>query len=232
MQKKQGSSIFNDRSNDPDDLTIDAHQKVFSLNESPASPDVFQDIENDDQDFSIQLSDNDSNVNELADDIARHSFVTTEPQSATKRHISGQIVQGTPIADKKYRTSIERSCTSGGNPSTSNSNVQSVADNNAPVPPSLNVSFNASLDKSLNVGAQNYQRNTVFVNAAMAELITEIIEWNTDWLTSNEHEPPIAADPKSLAPLLSDYSTYKTYEMYLKFPKSKCPKSIIMKVIR
>lgn len=220
LQKKQGSSIFNDRSDDSDDLTINANRKVFSLNKSPASPDAFQDIENDDQDFSIQLSHNDSNVNQLAEDIARHSFVTTEPQPATKRHISGQIVDGTPIADKKYRTSVERSCTSGGNPSISKANVPSVAENKAPVQPSLNVSLNASLNKSLNVGAQNYQRNTVFVNAAMAELINEIIEWNTDWLTSNEHEPPIAVDPKSLAPLLSDYSTYKIYAMY---PNSQNP---------
>lgn len=204
LRRKLESSSFSDRIDDPDDVTVEANasQNVFSLDESPASPDVFQDIETFDHDFSIQLSHDDNNVNQLAEDIARHSFVSTEPHSATKRHISEQVVEGTPIADKKYRTAVERSCTKGGNASTSNANVKSIAENRAPLPPS------------------NYQRNTAFVNAAMVELITEIIEWKTDWLTLNEPEPPIAFDPKSLAPLLSDYSTYMTYE---KYPNSKFP---------
>lgn len=196
-------------------------KRVFSLDESPASPDAFQYNENYDHDFSIQQSHDDSNVNQLTEEMARHSFITAEPNSATKRHHPEQFVEGTPIADKKNRTAVEPSFTSGENASTSNANVPSIEENRAPPQPSLNMSLNTSLNTSRNVNAINYRKNTASVNAAIRELITEIIEWKPDWLTANEPEPPIAVDAKSIAPLLSDYSTYKTYEMYIQIQKFK-----------
>lgn len=194
-------------------------KRVFSFDESPASPDAAQYIENYDHDSRMQQSHDDSNVNQLIEDMARHSFITAEPHSATKRHHPEQFVEGTPIADKKNRTAVEPSITSGKNVSTSSANVPSIEENRAPPQPSLNMSLNTSLNTSMNkynVSAINNRNNTVSVIAAMREVITEIIEWKPDWLTSNEPEPPIAVDAKSIAPLLSDYSTYKTYEMYNK----------------